>query len=202
MAAETEPLIAVKPADVSVYGVVQNAYSVVEGGVSRTTSYDMAIATASMQRSVSIESAMSAASAIVRVRQRKMEDMTDLLSLMMQARASLKSKPPADPNDVGSAPGLKAKTDFIKANYGVDIYSWEKDRPPASVTGDNILRQDLEGGLVVLQSAIDENDNQLQQDMLTLQSWVSKRDESFRSASKALKAVLGTGTSIIDNIGS
>ena len=200
MATATEPLIAVEPAGVFVYGVAQNAYSVREDGTSKSTTYDMAIATASLQRSFSIESAMSAASAIVRVRQEKMTAMTDLLALMMQGRAGL---PPTNgvPGDKVVVAGLKAKAELLKTKYGVDIYNWgEGGHTPSSVDNE-ITRENLEGGLVVLQSAIDENDNQLQQDMLTLQNWVSKRDESFRSASKALKTVLGTGSAIINNIG-
>lgn len=200
MATGTEPLIAVEAAGVSVYGVAQNAYSVREGGASKAVTYDVAIATASLQRSFSIESAMGTASAIVRIKQQKMEVLTDLLALLMQGRAALPHKD-GKPDDTVPVPGLAAKVKTVKEKFGVDIYSWKEGRPPESVTGDNIQRQDLEGGLVVLQSAIDENDNQLQQDMLTLQSWVSKRDESFRSASKALKTILGTGSAVISNIG-
>ena len=198
MATGTDPLIAVEPAGVSVYGVAQHGYSVLEGGVSKATTYDMAIATASLRRSVSIESAMSAASAIVRIKQQKMVDLTDLLALLMQGRAGL---PPTSgtSDDKVTVSGLKAKAESVKAKYGVDIYGWKEGR--ASSGTDEIERQDLEGGLVLLQSAIDENDNQLQQDTLTLQSWVSKRDESFRSASKAMTTILGTGKAVINNIG-
>lgn len=200
MAAGPESLIAVEPAGVSVYGVAQNVYSVIEGGTAKTRAFDMAIAASAMERSVSIESSMSAASDIVRAKQRKMEDMTDLLALMVQARTSLKVSEPS-PGDIGKAAGLKAKAELVKTKYGVDIYTWGGTTHASATDDGELSREGIEGGLVVLQSAIDENDNQLQQDMLTLQSWVSKRDESFRSATKALKTVLGTGSAVINNIG-
>ena len=199
MATGSEPLIAIEPAGVSIYGVAQSRYFVVEGGAKTAKDYDMAIAAASMQRSVAIEAAMSAASAVVKVKQQKMKDLTDLLALMSQARADLKVKD-TDVSDTGYAPGLAAQIKKVKDRYGIDIYYWDNKYHPV-VAGDNIRRDSLEGGMVVLQSAIDENDNQLQQDMLTLQSWVSKRDEAYRSTSKAVKKILGTGASTIGNMG-
>lgn len=191
MATATEPLIAVAPAGVSVYGVAQNAYSVREGGALKATTYDMAIATASLQRSFSIESAMSAATAIVRIKQEKMAVLSDLLALLTQGRAALPTESPK-PTDSVTVEGLSAKAELLKTKYGIEV-----------VVGTNnaATRENIEKGTVVVQSAIDETDNQLQQDMLTLQNWVSKRDESFRSATKALKTVLGTGSAIINNIG-
>lgn len=199
MAGTAEPMIAVRPAGVSVYGVAQNAYFVEEAGGRAATDYDLAIVAASLRRSTSIEASMSAASDIVRIKQRKLQDMTDLLALLTQARANLKTKNP-DVSDVGSAPGLKAKAELVKANYGVDIYYWgDKHHVPRG--DDGITRECVEGAFVVLQSEIDKTDNQLQQDMLTLQSWMSKRDESYRSAAKAMKKILGTSKATIGNIG-
>ena len=47
---------------------------------------------------------------------------------------------------------------------------------------------------------MDVEDNDMQQDMITVQGLVSKRDNSFSTASKVLKKVNSTGETIINSI--
>ena len=51
-----------------------------------------------------------------------------------------------------------------------------------------------------IQYALDTEDNNLQQDMVSLQSLISKRDNAFSAASKIVRKADGTGSGIIRNI--
>ena len=48
---------------------------------------------------------------------------------------------------------------------------------------------------------MDMENNDLQQDMITVQGLISKRDDSYSTAAKVLKKVNSTGNSIINSIG-
>ena len=52
-----------------------------------------------------------------------------------------------------------------------------------------------------VQYAIDREDNDLKQDMVSLNSYISKRDNSFSTASKLVKKALDASASTIGNIG-
>ena len=49
---------------------------------------------------------------------------------------------------------------------------------------------------------MDVEDNDMQQDMITVQGLVSKRDNSYSTASKMLQKFNSTGGTIINSIGS
>ena len=52
-----------------------------------------------------------------------------------------------------------------------------------------------------VQYAIDKEDNELKQDTVSLNSYVSKRDNSFSTASKLVRKALDASGSTIGNIG-
>ena len=52
-----------------------------------------------------------------------------------------------------------------------------------------------------IQYALDVEDNELQQDMVSLQSLVSKRDNAFSMASKIIKKSANAASNTISNIG-
>ena len=65
----------------------------------------------------------------------------------------------------------------------------------------SIRRDDSENARANLEYALDVEDNDLQQDMITMQGLIGKRDNSFSTAAKVIKKVDGTADSILRTVG-
>ena len=79
----------------------------------------------------------------------------------------------------------------IAAKYEVKL-SWD---------GDSMTRGNLQKAQTNVQYAIDREDNDIQQDIVTLQSYISKRDNAYSNASKVVRKSNQAATSTIGNIG-
>ena len=64
-----------------------------------------------------------------------------------------------------------------------------------------MVRGDVQKALTEVQYQIDKEDNLLQQDMVSMQSFVSKRDNAFSTASKIIRKTNNAASSTIANIG-
>ena len=60
---------------------------------------------------------------------------------------------------------------------------------------------DVQKALTEVQYQIDKEDNLLQQDMVSMQSFVSKRDNAFSTASKIIRKTNNAASATIANIG-
>ena len=70
------------------------------------------------------------------------------------------------------------------------------------VNGDNkVQRGDATSAQSALQYEIDYETNEMQQDMVSLQSLVSKRDNAFSTASSLVQKVNSTASTLIGNVG-
>jgi hypothetical protein len=63
-----------------------------------------------------------------------------------------------------------------------------------------MTRGDLMRSQDDIQYALDVEDNNLQQDMVSLQGLVSKRDSAFSTAARIVSKSLNAGAAAIDNI--
>ena len=171
----------------SVYGVPQMSYTV--DGVSGQD-YGAALAAASFKEAVAIEKAMSAYSEVVRQRQRKLEDLGDVMASLNSAVASLKVKD-TESDDKASVPNSSWVYSTAQ-KYGVNL---------VFADGSNMTRANLYKGQNEIQYAIDREDNDLKQDTVSLNSYISKRDNSFSTASKLVKKALDAASSTLGNIG-
>jgi hypothetical protein len=69
------------------------------------------------------------------------------------------------------------------------------------VDGNKVQRGTAQNAQEQTEYEMDMENNDLQQDMITVQGLISKRDDSYSTAAKVLKKVNSTGNSIINSIG-
>lgn len=176
----------------SVYGVAQMDYTV--NGVSGKD-YAAALAAASFKEAVAIEQALSAYSEVVRQRIRKLEDLGSAMAGLNYAYATLKTK------DMESGDKTESSSQLYDAyqlagKYGISI-GWSSYSNGMMQS----TRRDIMKGQNAVQYAIDREDNDLKQDTVSLNSYISKRDNSFSTAAKLVKKALDAASNTIGNIG-
>ena len=182
-------------AGASVYGVPQMSYSV--DGVAGKD-YAAALSAASFKEAVAIEQALSAYSEVVRQRMRKLDDLGTAMAILNEAYATLKTKDMESGDTTANMVSLATARDKA-ALYGVTINM--TDATIAGVRFCYTTRRDLMNAQNAVQYAIDKEDNELKQDTVSLNSYVSKRDNSFSTASKLVRKALDASGSTIGNIG-
>ena len=182
----------------AVYGVEQYSYTV--DGVSGKD-YAAALSVASFKEAVSIEKALGAYSEVVRQRIRKIDDLGGVMAILNTAYATLKTKEQESGDTTDNIPSL-ADAKATAAKYGVSISITEIDLGGLGMKLCYTTRRDLMNAQNAVQYAIDKEDNELKQDTVSLNSYVSKRDNSFSTASKLVKKALNASASTIGSIGS
>lgn len=179
----------------SVYGVEQYSYTV--NGVAGKD-YAAALSAASFKEAVAIEQALSAYSEVVRQRMRKLDDLGTAMAILNEAYATLKTKEQESGDTTANMVSLATARDKA-ALYGVTINM--TDATIAGIRFCYTTRRDLMNAQNAVQYAIDKEDNELKQDTVSLNSYVSKRDNSFSTASKLVRKALDASGSTIGNIG-
>ena len=179
----------------SVYGVEQYSYTV--NGVAGKD-YAAALSAASFKEAVAIEQALSAYSEVVRQRMRKLDDLGTVMAILNEAYATLKTKEQESGDTTANMVSLATARDKA-ALYGVTINM--TDTTIAGIRLCYTTRRDLMNAQNAVQYAIDKEDNELKQDTVSLNSYVSKRDNSFSTASKLVRKALDASGSTIGNIG-
>ena len=182
-------------AGASVYGVEQYSYTV--NGVAGKD-YAAALSAASFKEAVAIEQALSAYSEVVRQRMRKLDDLGTVMAILNEAYATLKTKDHESTDTTANMVSLATARDKA-ALYGVTINM--TDATIAGIRFCYTTRRDLMNAQNAVQYAIDKEDNELKQDTVSLNSYVSKRDNSFSTASKLVRKALDASGSTIGNIG-
>ena len=174
----------------TVYGVQQVQYTV-DGEAGKD--YTSAVTCAAFRQSTAIEAACMGYSEVVKSRQKKVDTLGEMLAYINEANAKLPtdSKTPSkDKVSVDNASWIKSMCNY----YGISL-KWDGN-------SDKMVRGDLQRAQTEVQYQIDKEDNNLQQDMVTLQSYISKRDNAYSTASKVVKKTLHAGSTTIANIGS
>ncbi len=174
-----------------VYGQQQVDYTVNgEAGCD----FGTAVARASMQRAVSVESATSALADVVRARERKLTEIGEALAYVAAAAANFTSKSKTD--DSTSSPGLATAKDILD-RYGIDTSNIVVvDLSTLGAGRIGAIQNQYVGKLQTdTQYALDKEDNYLQQDMVSLQSYFSKRDQALSMAASLVKKVNNTMSS-------
>ena len=171
----------------SVYGVTQVEYTI--AGETGKNFIDAAIL-ASFMQATAIEESTSAYARVVTARQKKIDELSNALAYIAKAVGSLDSKGKStDTVTVDNASYVKS----IAAKYEVSL-SWE--------SGNKMTRGNIQKAQTNFTYAIDREDNDIQQDIVTLQSYITKRDNAYSNASKLVKKANHAATSTIKNIGS
>ena len=170
----------------SIYGVVQMQYAI--DGVDGKNFID-AVTIASFKQADAIETAAGAYVAVVRARQQKITDLGKVLAEFSKAIGRMKQK--------GGKSTDKAKLD----NYQMVVSILNKYEISVSNLSSEMERGDLMKGETTVQYEIDKEDNNLQQDIVSMQSFLTKRDNAFSTAAKLVSKANNAATSTIHNIG-
>ena len=191
-------IVAKEIPNASVYGVAQMSYTV--DGVSGKD-YAAALTAAAFRQATAIEVAASSFMTVVRQRQTKVTELGDVLSTIAMAMASLKTK------DVGkndpSATSWQMDLALGSARTICDNYGLYLNVQTKKVDGWDryyMTRGDLMTAQNEIQYELDVEDNNLQQDMVSLQGLVSKRDSAFSTATRIVSKSLNAGAAAIDNM--
>lgn len=164
----------------TVLGTTQYAYTV--NGV-HGQDFDTAVFRAALCRSVGVEEALSAYVKLVNARQRKLDDLGKALAGINEAVAAEEDLKPSTKIKID----LETRTALSRYGFAAtEEMTYEKVAP---------LQQDV-------QYALDREDNEVQQDMAAMQSFLSKRDDAMKMAAKLMKKIAQTRARGIDNIGS
>jgi hypothetical protein len=178
----------------SVYGARQKNYTV--DGV-KDCDYVKAASIAMLKEANAIEAETSAYAAVLEARQKKLNELGWALSVIVEAVSSMKVKKPKS-GDLSAA-----DSDLRKASEILDRYRRETNsdlRLPVNGS-DKVRRDDATMAQSALQYEIDYETNEMQQDMVTMQSLVSKRDNSYSTAASLVQKINSTASTLIGNIG-
>ena len=172
--------------DNSVYGIQQVQYTV--DGVPGQNFSD-AISAAAFYVATAIEEATSAYSAVVTARQKKVDDLGIALAAFNETNSNLppKNQKSKDTAEVKDYNRVKQILDY----YEISINGFAK----------TMNRGDIQKAVTEVQYQMDKEDNYLQQDLVSLQSFISKRDNAYNTASKIVKKTNNAAQSTIANIG-
>ena len=154
----------------SVYGVTQVSYAV--GGVSGHD-YRSAIVAASFKHAVSIEAAASAYTVVVRQRETKVDELGQVLAILSEAVATMDPKSNNTDKESSAMAALSTARDICE-KYGLTL----------KISNNKITYANAHKAQNDIEYALDVEDNNLQQDLVSLQSYITKRDNAYSTASK------------------
>ena len=180
-----------------VYGQQQVDYTV-EG--KSGCDYGHAVARAALLRSAAVESALSSLSGVVRKREQKLSDLGTALSYVCEAFAHFQhsGKNAAAQDDKVTTSGLYT-TALILGRYGLrssnDGLTIDDKAHTGTISNANANKMQTN-----IQYMMDKEDNYLQQDMVSLQSFFSRRDQALSLAASLVRKVNNTMSSGIQAI--
>jgi hypothetical protein len=177
-------------AGLKVYGQQQVDYTV-EGKAG--CDFGLAVARASMLRSVAVEGVLTGLTSAVRMREQKLTDLGQALAYIAEAAAEFHEK--SHTGDTASSPGLATAAGLL-GKYDIPhsaIRTWHD--PVQKVDIGRITQADVQTLQTNVQYELDKEDNYLQQDLVSVQSYFSKRDQALSMAASLVKKVNNTMTS-------
>ncbi len=176
----------------AVYGVGQVTYTV--DGVAGQD-YSAALTAAAFKESTAIENAASSYAEVVRQRQKKMDDVANLLAILAKAIACKDPKSnDQDQECLKNDPELYNAVQTCR-QYGISV-DVSISGNTATITFGNAYK-----GQANIKYELDKESNNLQQDTVSLQSYLSKRDNAYSTAARLVKKANNTASTNISNIG-
>ena len=150
------------------------------------------IAIAALSEASAIETEANAFSSVLRARQTKLSELGEALAILSKCIATLRTKDQESTDKTDPDSDLWTARSILN-RYGVYNLPVDSDN--------KTTRGEIEKARTDTEYAMDVENNDMQQDMITVQGLVSKRDNSFSTASKVLQKVNSTGETIINTIG-
>ena len=173
----------------SVYGVPVVSYTV--GGVPGQD-YTQALTVACFRESAAVDAELQLVTSVVRARQTKLKELGDVMSVLTHARGTMPVKDQYQTDLSDPLDSLPEAAD-VALKYFIRI-------PLAGDGGNQIQRRNCEIAVSNVKNAIDLESNSLQQDTVTLQNLIGKRDSSYQTASSITKKSLNASASSIKNM--
>jgi hypothetical protein len=174
---------------VSVYGVEQMSYTV--GGVPGQD-YTKALTVACFQESAAIEAELELLSLMVSRRQTKLKELGDVMAILSKAQGTMPIKDQYQ-TDLSEPMDALLDAQEIALKYLVRI-------PLGGSDGNQIQRRNCQVSISNIKHALDMETNSLQQDTVTLQNLIGKRDSNYQTASTVVKKALNASGSAIRNM--
>ena len=171
----------------AVYGVQQMQYTV--DGMSGQD-FASALTAASFRQSTAIEQTASSYAVVVRLRQRKVDDLGSALAVLATALATMSTENQESGDKSDAMAALTSMSNLV-SSYGITSMK---------VSDNKIKRGDAMKAQNDIQYALDMEDNQLQQDTVSLQGMLTKRDNAFSNASKIVKKALNASAATIGDM--
>ncbi len=182
----------------AVYGVQQVQYSV--DGVSGRD-FTAALTAAAFKHSVSIEKAAGGYVEVVRQRQTKVSELGEALSCISAAIANLPTGSKISNDDsTGWNQGLYTAATILN-KYGISHNISTTYLPtPFNYYAGALQRRHAQKNQSAAQYERDKEDNNLQQDLVSLNSYLSKRDSAYSTAARLVSKSDNAAKSTIHNI--
>ncbi len=162
-----------------------------------------AVARASMLRSVAVEHVLSSLSEVVRLREKKLTDLAEALSIISSVAVSFDKDSKTDDMKFSWELGQAKK---ILDRYGIDTSLIKQYDPKVNtnILGNSDFYGVSKGNSSKVQTDVqyemDKEDNYLQQDLVSVQSYFSKRDQALSTATSLVKKVNNTMTTGVRSI--
>ena len=174
----------------SVYGVQQVQYRV---NGSEKCDYAYTLAAISLTRATSIEGEVGAITYLLRLRMKKVEDLGNAMAAIEKALVATDGEKAKITDKIGSYySNIEGAINTLIA-CGVEIST--------SICNSDMTRGDLQKIETRAKYVLDREQNEVQQDSLSVQNMISKRDSAFSNASSLMKKVYDDMTDLICKIG-
>ncbi len=170
----------------TVYGIQQVSYTTAGKSGQDLAS---AVALATLVQANAFEKECEALSAMVRLRMKKVDELGEVLATLSAVLAKMPTKKQESKDTVTDGALTNARN--VMSKYGLTL---TLEGNEAKIRRDNAMHAENE-----VRYAIDREDNDLQQNMVTVKGTFNRRDQAFSTASRLVNKVNGSGQSIIGN---
>lgn len=193
----------------SVYGVKQYEFSDGEGG--ENLDLGSLVSQATLKQAAIVEDQTKAVAAVLKIRQRKTADLGSMLAFLDKVLTRFRTKD-QESGDKGTVNCSRSEVDSYKKErnklekeYGYDLVLDEathktksgcKEKPDGTIDL-SVSRGDAMKGQARIQEMLDTESNSLQQDMMSLQGFMQKRDKTFSAAADVMKKFEKTAGDVI-----
>ncbi len=173
----------------TVYGIPQMSYTT--AGKSGQD-YAAAVALATLVQANAFETECGALSAMVRLRMKKLDELGEALAILSRVLKKMPVKSPESDDKVTDGDLYRARD--LMAKYGLTL---KLEGDEAKIRRDNVSYAEND-----VRYAMDREDNDLQQNLVTVKSTFNRRDQAFSTAARLVSKVNNSAQSIIGNFGS
>ena len=193
----------------SVYGVKQYTYA--DTGTGEELDFGSMVAKSTLNQAAIVEEQTKATAAVLKLRQQKSQDLAECLAILDELMANYRTKNPESDDKCKLVVTPAEKEEYEKKAKKLKDYGYTLDLDPQSHTVKDgcktkkdgnyeltIRRADAMRGQAQVQEMMDTENNNLQQDMMSLQSFIQKRDRTYSNANEVVKKFENTAGDIID----